>query len=127
MAWPTLPEFQPPGRTAVRVWAPQLQPAPRAGLRRRFTGAPQAEAWQGAKSQGELWWAEGAPSGGVGTGSGQVPCVLQVVWPLTLPSAAAHLCLRGHLFENWKGNRPGGARVTCGPPHADPRSGQWVE
>ena len=42
-------------------------------------------------------------------------------------SGAAHLCLRGHLFENWKGNRPGGARVTCGPPHADPRSGQWVE
>lgn len=44
---------EPTTQAAIHVWAPQLQPAPRAGLWRRFTGAPQAEAWQGAKSQGE--------------------------------------------------------------------------
>ena len=43
---------EPATQVAVRVWAPQLRPAPPAGLRRRFTGASQAEAWRGAKSQG---------------------------------------------------------------------------
>ena len=100
VAWPTQPELQPPGRACDPGSSPCLgttaPTCPACGPAEAFHGGLSGRGLAGGKIPR---WAcgglrGGAPSGGVGTGSGQVTCVLQVVWP---PDPA--ICCRPPLPE----------------------------